>query len=93
MLLYSVRFSRRAVTRPASGGAASSARASSSSIQRTTAACSASLGRGSSFGGISPVRTLRATFSQVRGSRAMAAGVALPSRSRPPFLSFALWQR
>ncbi len=93
MLLYSVRFSRRAVTRPGSGGRARSARSSSASIQAVTPLTSASSGRGRPTGGISWLRSLPRTFSQAWESWAIEAAVGYASRSRPPVFNWELWQR
>ena len=64
VLLYSVRLSRRAVTRPGSGGVTRSIRASSRSSHVATACRCASSGCSSSSGGISLRRSMPMTSSQ-----------------------------
>ena len=74
VLLYSVRFSRRVVTRPGSGGRAASALAISRSTKPVSSAICFAVGRGSSSsGGMSPSRSLRTTISQRSASLVRAS--------------------
>ncbi len=93
MLSYSVRFSRRAVTRPGSGGAWRSARSSSSSIHAVIVAMSASRGWLIGGGGIWPVRIFTIAFSHVSGSDTIEAGLSYACRLTSAFFSRSLWQR
>src|SRR5437667_5776232 len=92
VLLYSARLSRRAVTRPASGFATRSCRANSDSSQWVTPAMVAAGGIAAPGGGIWPVFSFSATFSQ--SSRLSSNVLALwrAARSTSPDLTLALWQ-
>ena len=92
MLSYSVRFSRRAVTWPGSGGAASSARSNSDAIQSTMAREAAASGRGRPGGGICPVLIFDITFCQVSGSASIDARLLKASRFTSAFFDRASWQ-
>src|SRR5262249_60506231 len=67
VFLYSLRLSRRMVTRPGSLFLVQSAAARPSSTQLWMICCSFALGFGLPSGGMSPVRKLWATFSQTCG--------------------------
>ena len=71
-----MRFSRRAVTRPGSGGALASARSKAASIQPLTSATSSSESGGKGAGGITRVLTFWTTFDQVWSSFSTSASVS-----------------
>ncbi len=87
-----MRLSRRAVTRPGSGGAAASARSKAASIQSVTRPTSSSESGGNGGAGMTRVRTFWTTFDQVWSSFSTSASVSYAWRFRSAFLSAELWQ-
>ena len=97
VLLYSVRFSRRAVTRPGSAVAAlpsalADARPCSDSIHPVTAATSAGEGCGEFLGGIVPAFSLSSTFDQTSSFWRASEGSWSASRLKPAVWIRSLWQ-
>ena len=93
MLLYSARFSRRAVTRPGSGLGSREGRLGLDSIHSSTAVTVSGSGRGRPSGGISPRISFSRTFSQTSPPLSAALGVRKESSCRPAVFSVLLWQK
>src|ERR1700674_3917285 len=88
--VYSARFSRWTATRPGLGLAAAAASSAASTAELAAAYVAAS-GRGRPGGGISRVRSLVATFSQISAWLQMCSTSNVSSIS-PAVFSLALWQ-
>ena len=93
VLLYSARFSRRAVTRPGSGLWLWEGRWGRDSIHSSTALTVSGSGRGRPAGGISPRRSFPNTFSRISPPLSAAPGVRKESSCRPAVFSVLLWQK